>query len=335
MAKNLIKLYSLLLYPLAIIFSFLIGVSIAGLVEAGKDQMLAGGAIVLGYGVIAAFIGFCVALFIAYQGKRKTIIRLNAILFILSCLMIVYYNNDYKKRKAAREANQSTWYNSTTVTATFAANSDFNSSQSDVQVERSSSMNSAHENDNIDCGLGMFSPSLEGLQNLYFYGEINPEKSTDEHLPIDSISFQLDENGNISIATAPSWLMPEHLKLDYGFIIFKCKSLLKDFIEIEVNSINNQTSFVRRDSGDLQLWPEFLLGIHSVELKDELTQTVKHRPFSYSDNVKLDYSLMSPIKVQYNWLQVALLNNEYDKVGEGWVEWRSEKGLLLNYSLLS
>ena len=327
----MLKPYSLLLYPISFIFSFLVGISYAGWIEAGKGQMLAGGAIVLGYGVIGAFIGLCIALFVAYKAERKIILILNLVLFLLSCAMVYNFNENYKKRQAEREENSSSFRLEKTQPATFAASAG-SAYNSEAMSAKLAAVNPS-ENSEEDMSLGMFSPSMEGLKPLYFYGNINTEKAADEHHPIDSISFSLNEHGDVSISTAPAWLVPAHLKLDYGILLFKCKSMGRYFLEIEVNTTNGQTSFVRRDSGNLSLWPDFLLGVHSVELRSE-SQHIKHSPFDYADDVKIEFALLTPIKIESNWMQVALRNNTFDKLGEGWVKWRSEEGLLLNYSLL-
>jgi mannose/fructose/N-acetylgalactosamine-specific phosphotransferase system component IID len=103
MAKQMIKPYSLLLYLLAFLFFFFIGLSYAGLIEAGKGQMLAGGAIVLGYGVMGAFIGFCISLAVAYKADRKWIIRLNAIMAVGLVAFWAFYAIRFQQRKEERE----------------------------------------------------------------------------------------------------------------------------------------------------------------------------------------------------------------------------------------
>ena len=99
MAHSMVKFYSLLMYFLAIVTCFFIGIGYAGLVDAGKDQMLAGGAIVLGYGVIGAIIGFCISLIIAYKSNRKTIITINVVLALMIVAFWAYFFIKFKNRK--------------------------------------------------------------------------------------------------------------------------------------------------------------------------------------------------------------------------------------------
>lgn len=89
--KKLIKPASLLFYCLIIILFFFIGLYVAKLVDAGKGQMLAGGAIVLFYGLVSAGLAFVLALFVAFGVKHSTLIRINKIVgtlfFILVCVI--------------------------------------------------------------------------------------------------------------------------------------------------------------------------------------------------------------------------------------------------------
>ena len=102
MAHHMIKPYSFLLYFLALLCFFFIGVSYAGFVDAGKNQGLAGGAIVLGYGVMSASIGLIASLFLASKTSRKTIFTTNIILALSILAFWAYYHLKYLERKKTK-----------------------------------------------------------------------------------------------------------------------------------------------------------------------------------------------------------------------------------------
>lgn len=105
----MVKPYNLLLYLLAILTSFFAGLSYAAMIDAGKGQGLAAAAIVLGYGVMAAVIGLIIALFVAYQAQRRTIVRLNIILALSIAAFAGYFYMTYLERqKAKAESHQET-----------------------------------------------------------------------------------------------------------------------------------------------------------------------------------------------------------------------------------
>jgi hypothetical protein len=348
MAHQALKPYSFLLYFLAFIASFFIGLTYAGIIEAGKGQMLAGGAIVLGYGVIGAFIGFVLSIFIAVKASRSLIMKLNIFLALAIIAFFSYYTINYQKRQKEKEKEKLEQENqrqerrlkkNPTVPAKDAEpiNTDETSSINYNQAKQLAMLTKKDSNsqDKSEMGLGVFSPNMYENNTLYFYGNINYEKALNDHTPYDSITFRRDKYNNIEIATAPPWLLPEHLKLDYGMLYFKVKTIIRDFMEIEVNKTNGQTSFISTESGNLQFWPEFLVRVHSIEFLNPEIQVVKSRPFDYSDKVTLNFEIMQPIAIQQDWVLVELKDNSYKKVGTGWVKWRENGKLLVKYSLLS
>lgn len=78
--RNLFKPASFLFYVLALICFFFIGLFIAKNTGAGENQGLAGGAIVLFYGIVTAGIALIVSFLAAYSLELKYIITLNKIL---------------------------------------------------------------------------------------------------------------------------------------------------------------------------------------------------------------------------------------------------------------
>jgi hypothetical protein len=186
-----------------------------------------------------------------------------------------------------------------------------------------------------EMGLGMFTPNFYENKVLYFYGNLTQGKSVQEHMPTDSIMFKQLEYGGFDIATAPPWLVPDHLKLDYDMLYFKVKSISHDFIEVIVNTTNNQAAFVDRYSGKMQYWPEFLLGVHSVEFPEPSKHKIFVKPLDYAGTVTTPYSFMRPVKIQNEWMYVELQNNGFKEVAKGWIRWQKDGKLLIIYNLLS
>ncbi len=84
--RSVFKPASFLLYVLSLICFFFIGLFIAKYTGAGENQGLAGGAIVLFYGIVTAGIALIVSVFVAYAIELKYIITLNK---ILGALLVV------------------------------------------------------------------------------------------------------------------------------------------------------------------------------------------------------------------------------------------------------
>ncbi len=83
MVKRIFKASSIGLYFLAFLLFFVIGLYAAKLSGAGKDQMLAGGAIVLFWGLIFAVLAVVASAVLALYASPKTVVRINWALLIL------------------------------------------------------------------------------------------------------------------------------------------------------------------------------------------------------------------------------------------------------------
>ena len=95
----------ILFYVLFFLVGFFLGIQIANIVEAGKGQMLAGGAIVLGYGVVGAFLGLAVSIFLSvvFKSKQAKVILLNKILAIALIIFIAFFWIKYQNRLTQKE----------------------------------------------------------------------------------------------------------------------------------------------------------------------------------------------------------------------------------------
>ena len=96
-------------------------------------------------------------------------------------------------------------------------------------------------------GLGMFRPAWFEQPVLYLYGPVEYNKTSQDHTPVDSIVFQVEDGGGVNIISAPPYLVPEHLKLDYDVLWFRVIGITGGFLEVIVNSTNGQTAYIRKD----------------------------------------------------------------------------------------
>lgn len=322
--KKLFKPACLLFNILILIQFFLVGLLYAGWIEAGKHQGLAGGAIVLGYGVIFALVALILSFFATYHLKHKLIKVANIILgiLILASFLWIKSNADARKKKRAErneiEAQKTTKpvnQNKVLALTHFAEKQEASS--------------------NSEMGLGVFKPKFKDGEAFYFYGNPNFKKSVSEHLPTDSLMVKRTEIGGYTISQAPPWLMPLHLKMDYEIFYFKVTTVSEEFLKVEGNKSNGYSAYVSRWDGDLIFWPDFLLKVNSIEFLDPSDKIVRIKPLIHASSVTIDFDFMKPILITESWAKVALLDTNYAKKGEGWIQWKKEGQLLISYSLLS
>jgi len=324
-----------LLNPAKIAFNFLclfvffiLGMYLAGIIGVAKNQGLAGGAIVLGWGILFAGTAFIGSFFIANRLPHKKIVRTNWILLLLLIIVMGFTTYRYLEKNEAYPPEE---IQNPEITAPVKNSTAMRVNNSEITI-LSAVLNSKKEE---PLGLGFFEPNWQNNTTLYFYGNMNLEKSIIEHTPYDSLTFKKNKNNQFEIATTPPWLVPEILKLDYDRLYFKAISVTHDFIEITVNKTTSQTSFVDKKEGNLLYWPEFLLSVHSVEFLPDAIENVYNRPFSTSAISSTSYSFMRPLKIKNEWMEVLLINNDFKKTGKGWIQWKRDEKLLILYNLLS
>lgn len=328
--KTLFKPYNLLLYVLAIIVFFFVGIIYAGLIDAGKEQGLAAAAIVLGYGFIASCMALIGSIIMALKLNAKTIININKALGIILLMIIGYFMwNYYANVKPKRDNPSIESPQSVTEDAPIQAGSApslFNFKLSKTKQETQ---------DNEHLGLGLFQPNTSKNNNLYFYS--NPIKSSNENEVViqDSVVINVSEYNQPEIASAPPYLVPAHLKLDYNIFYFKVISETKEYYEIIINKITNQTTFVSKDDGDIVYWPQFFLNVNSVDFNDLSTKKVYVKPLNYAGEINTKFTFMKPRLIKDSWMFVELLDENLSLINSGWIKWQKDGNLLINYSLLS
>ena len=316
--KKLIKGSSFLFYFLMIIVFFFLGVTWVIITGSAEGQGLAAGAIVIGNGIIFAFVALIAALVIVFYTSAGFVKKANIYLAVALAVFIAYFTIRFFQRQRTAEASVSQPAITTKAIA-MASPQEFN----------------PPENTQEEIGLGFFKPKLFDTPVLYFFGNPNFMKPVMEHPPFDSLSFEPLEHGGYGIGYAPPWFVPHHMKLDYDLLALKVISVSGDFAGVIVNSQTQRTAFVNRYAGEMIYWPDFLLMVNSIEIPDEFPQKVRVKPLSYAGEVSLDFSFMKPVMVKDQWIKVDLQDSNFREVGEGWIKWRNENGLLIRYSLFS
>lgn len=327
--KKLFKPACLLFYLLMILVFFFVGVYFAVITGAAEGQGLAAGAIVIGYGVFTAFAALFVSFFIAYSASPEAIVRLNQGLAITLLVFISITAYRVMTRESSQTSSEPTSQQIPKEAPSTSAVPPVNSNPANPINSTTTS------NKNNEIGLGFFTPDFYNQQVLYFYGMPNLDKPVSEHLPVDSLLFQQSDEQQFEITYAPPWLVPEHLKMDYEILHFKILSINRDFIRVDVNKTNNRFAYVDRHAGTISYWPDFLLKVQTVDFPHNQPQTIRARPLNYAGQVTLEFEFMKPLQIQNDWMEVELQNGNFQKVGEGWIQWRDDEKLLIEYSLLS
>ncbi len=317
-------------YILMLVTFFIVGLYFAWLIDAGKGQGLAGGAIVVGYGVLFAGIAFIASFFIAHFAPHKYIVYSNMVLLVVIIIAYGITHYRYVQLENAKDENEQFKPIPTVPTqqtepigmATFYNNDVSNPLTIKDPIE---------ENDTM--GLGFFKPNFFQHPTLFFYGNVNLEKSVNQHAPTDSLALGRDQFGDFTLISAPPWLWPEAMNQPFGIFYFKVKAVGHEFIGVEGNSKTGQTAYLNKNNGDLLFWPEFLLTASSIQFINGKTQVPKIKPLDYAGEISIPFVRMQPLQVENEWIYVILKDKSYREVGKGWIRWQKNGHLVIGYTL--
>ncbi len=329
MSNKYFRLSSFGFYLLSLLLCFILGLYAAKISGAAEGQMLAGGAIVLMWGLMFAIVGLFIAIVVLSYTSRKIIVRINWILLVLLAGLFAYgyFQLSEKTHDPNPEKPPSLEPTAPEPNAALIA---FTKPSADLTtVMTSDDMVSS------SLGVGYFKPDLAGYPTLYFYAGLGNLTALEASTPTDSIVFAEDAFGNPTSTYAPPWLYPEHLKLDYGILIFKVLGIGRTSIEVEANRQTGQRIFLDKSKGKYMSWPEFLLSVNSVEFTDGKGGRIHIKPVENSQELKLDYEFLQPLMVKSDWMYVALVDSNFEEQGKGWIRWKKANQLLITYSLLS
>lgn len=262
----------------------------------------------------------------AYGAWRSSLVKLHGAFVVVFCLLVYIAAYEFVARDNIEESIKEHTGIKTVPAINKASMMDFSTSEKPVLLNKRVES---------PMGIGFFKPNYFEHQILYFYGGVNLEKELREHVPADSVVFAKDQYENTTTSYAPPWLYPEHLKLDYGIIIFKVLGEGRDFIKVEANRESGQITYLDKNAGTFTAWPEFLLSVHSVEFNEVSLKKVFVKPLDYAGEVNTTYDFMQPLLVEEDWMYVKLVDDGLHEQGRGWIRWKRNGVLLVSYSLLS
>ncbi len=312
-----------------VFLAFIVGLWIGGRSVSSADG-LAGGAIVLGYGVIAMGIALVTSIVLARYMAQRSVVRALVIIGPIALLTLGFgvfrfleqkkeSDQQWQEEQERMERLKPTAPAAPVLFASLHAGSP-DHKQVDLPVER-------------PLGMGMVSPNLApGV--LRFYTAPDLDQLSDRSIATDSLVFVQGEH-DIDIAYAPPWFLPAHLKLDYGLLMMRAITISRNWVEVELNSTDGRTLWIDRGNAHVMLWEEFMLGVVAVEILDPESNPIRVKPMDHA-GILADgaNALLKPLAVRGEWLLVAT-HQLADRIQPtGWVRWRDGDRLLVDYSLL-
>ena len=148
----------------------------------------------------------------------------------------------------------------------------------------------------------------------------------------DSIEFNDDWS---AIEYAPLYFSPFYSKVDYNLLLLKVISRMDKAVEVIVNELEQRTAYIDNSEVEFMDWPSFILNVNSVEIIYEKDNLLRSQPLSHTPPLDSPiYTYLQPKKIQGDWLQVNLLDDDQEIIREAWVMWNYNGQIALRFNPL-
>ena len=133
-----------------------------------------------------------------------------------------------------------------------------------------------------------------------------------------------------------------YLEEPHYILMFNCLKEINGFYEVIINVDTKETMWLKKQSTiQLKLWDDFLKSVICLSSLDAQTNQIRVKPNDNSEvameNVKDE--CFEVIEVKGDWLNIRCFVIDFDMLDEkyrdfnGWLKWRDENELLIEYYL--
>lgn len=305
-------LNKIIFYVFFSVFCAVVGMNISRFFIPANAGLVAG-AMVLWYGIFGLLIGIIASFFICRKAESKTLLIANLIMLVILGVFFVKASRRFAEMRTESERQIEELKKPRPVAASV------------VRMHK----------DFPEAGLGIASIKLEKPREIWFY---NPPAGDSGQYVKSTDKIVLTEGQHyMEISSAPPWLVPEHLKLDYQIFNFKVLSKNDDYLEVEVNKTDQTTRWIHEDDARYATWPDFLLNCFSVEPIHPQDNLLRIKPMSHASPLAQDHSqhILKPVRVEPEWIQVEILDQDMKKISKAWIRWLQNGHIIIRYNLLS
>lgn len=185
-----------------------------------------------------------------------------------------------------------------------------------------------------ELGIGLASIKFNDKTVLKLY--VDPYDREPKHI----IEFYNDEIEGTTIRDAETqeeWLKPEVFSIEYGQLIFRCKSESRFWAEIIVNNETGETLWLKKTKTTiLSTWDIFLKEMFMVS-RNSFQQEIRMQPNDTAQEITFDGEECFQVKaMKGDWIQIFTADH-CDEVGNrlksGWIKWKEGEKLLIEYFL--
>jgi hypothetical protein len=192
---------------------------------------------------------------------------------------------------------------------------------------------------NINIGQGILKIDFEKLPVINFFAD------TLKSRPIKTISVTRDKEGEFIIKNhvlVSSWFKPEGLWLTYSIFVIRVDTIAGKWFRVFINNDKGTTLWTKDDpTKKFVKWQTFLVKeTTTIDKNPDFSMEIKSSPSDSSATIKRieKTDCFEALEIKGDWMRIrtntTLDCNESKRIiKSGWIKWRQNNRLTLNYGM--
>ena len=192
---------------------------------------------------------------------------------------------------------------------------------------------------NLNVGQGIIKIDFEKLPTIHFFAD------TLKSSPTRTISVTKDKDGEFAIRNnevVSSWFKPEGLWLDYSIFVIRVDTIVGKWFRVFINNDKGTTLWTKADpTKKFVRWQTFLVQeTTAIDKNPDFSMEIKSSPSDSSTTIKRieKTDCFEALEIKGDWMRVRTntkldCNESKRVIKSGWIKWRQNNRLTLNYGL--
>ena len=193
----------------------------------------------------------------------------------------------------------------------------------------------------LKVGQGILKINISNFPSIMMYIDTRQEH------PTKKIQIKKDSSGEIVITNreeVDKWFKPEQLFLEYDIFMMRVEAVSGKWIQVYTDNEEGITMWIRADP-NLQFipWQKFLLKeISAIDKHPSFSLDIKASPADKSKTIrKIETTdCFEVLEIKGAWMHIKTnlrseCNDSKKIIKSGWIKWKQDGKLTINYSLMA
>lgn len=192
---------------------------------------------------------------------------------------------------------------------------------------------------NLNIGQGVLKIDFEKLPSIQFFGD------TSQTNPVKIVTVIKTKEGEYNLknnSQVTTWFKPESLWLDYSIFVIRVDTIVGKWYRVYIDNNKGTTLWTKTDpTKKFVKWQTFLVNETTfIDKNPDFNIEIKNSPSDDSPTIKMieKTDCFEAIEIKGDWLRVRTntiidCNESKKTIKSGWIKWRKNNRLTINYGL--